>query len=256
MKLIFGIFTGPTIQDRKAAILNTWAKDIPNDIDYYFVYGDCRDEIKLSTDNDLFLDCPESYESVCLKTYSFYKYCYDNLDFDYILRIDDDTYVNVDKLLQQDITADYAGHILSAKIENYVHHYGKCTDKRFEKPFRDDSESKFCCGGGYMISKKAVGIAINGITREELIENYNKNKNAEVLDVYGAGTEDRMVGRLLHRANIERSNCGKWLDRDRLLYSVFNDSLFHPVFPDTMLRISSPEISKYVILDRDNKYLK
>ena len=38
MKIIIGIFTGPTIQDRKAAILKTWVRDIPGNINYYFVY--------------------------------------------------------------------------------------------------------------------------------------------------------------------------------------------------------------------------
>ena len=256
MKIIIGIFTGPTIQDRKAAILKTWVRDIPDNINYYFVYGNCKDKITLKTDNDLFLDCPESYESICLKTYNFYSYCYDNLDFDYILRVDDDTYVDINKLLQQDITADYTGHIVSAGLKNYTYHYGKCTDKRYEKPFKDDSNSKFCCGGGYMISKKAVGIVVNSITRDKIIEKFNKNKNANVLDVYGAGTEDRMVGRLLHGADIKRSNTGRWLNKEKLLYSAFNDSIFHPVYPDIMNQITTPEISKYVILDIDNKYLK
>ncbi len=151
MKYVFGIFTGPVTQSRKSVVLNTWAKDIPRDQEHFFVYGDCRDRVTVKTGNDLFLDCTETYESICIKTYKFYKHCYDNIDFDYIVKLDDDTYLDVDKFLDQRIAHDYAGHLVSSKIENYIHHYDKCTDRRFEKPVTIQESAKFCCGGGYVI---------------------------------------------------------------------------------------------------------
>ena len=251
MKIIFGIFTGPSTQDRKKAICDTWVKDIPEDIEYFFVYGDCS--VKDNSSHNLFLNCTESYESVCIKTYSFYKHCYDNYDFDYILRIDDDAYLNVKKFLSFNLECDYEGLLLRCSHGEYTHHYGKCIDKRFERPMHDDSQSLFCCGGGYCISRKAVGVVVNKISVDDIRQLHINNVGKDCVDMYGAGAEDRMIGELLWGENVTRRNVGTMYNADNVLYSVFGDCIFHPVYPKTMKNIKSASTAKYTILRESHK---
>lgn len=239
MKLITGIFTGPPTQDRKYVIEDVWVKQLAADSECFYVYGDCKSDITCHSNLDLYLDCMESYESICMKTYTFYKYCYDHLDFDFILRIDDDSYCDVNKLKKINSFEDYTGFVIKTGVNNYRHHYGKCTDKRFEKPMHDPGGISFCAGGGYVISRRAIEHVLCNLQLSDLKKMYDKNIDNAIVDIF-AYSEDRMIGRVLSNSMFRPINRGRWLNRDKLLYSVFDDTIIHPIPPKLMNQIVTP----------------
>jgi hypothetical protein len=179
-KTVIGIFTCPKHINRANGIRNTWLKLIPKDIRVLFVFGRPGKAASLEGEN-LYLDCEESYEKLPHKSHAFFDFCYHNLDFDYIFKTDDDTYLDMEKFLNFDKKeADYIGQFKDSPLKEIgkTWHYGKCTDKSYEVP--DDSE--FICGwatgAGYFLSKKAV---------ETLIKETASMHNDYIF-------EDRMVG--------------------------------------------------------------
>lgn len=161
-RLLIGIYTCPKFSDRVQGVRDTWLKLIPDNVRVLFVFG--RPNQKALIEGDcLYLDCPEAYEKLPEKTLAFLKYCSTNLEFDYIFKTDDDTYIDMEKFVSFDTKeGDYIGQFTNPPQGkfNRTWHFGKCTDKSLEVP----DESEFICpwatGGGYFLSPKAVDLAI------------------------------------------------------------------------------------------------
>lgn len=225
-KLIIGIYTCPKFTVRANGIRNTWLKLLPENIRVLFVFGRPGESPSLEGDC-LFLDCEEAYEKLPYKSHAFYEYCYKNLDFDYILKIDDDTYLDLGQFLGFDKQgADYVGQFRDSPLKDRgkTWHYGKCTDKSYEVP--DDAE--FVCGwatgGGYFLSKKAVGILIKktSVTHQNYI------------------FEDRMVGEALT------------LHPDvKVMSTSFSEiGVINPLLPKDMLYIQNVLLEKQALLEK------
>lgn len=117
--------------DRIAAIRDTWVKDIApfaSHVDYKFFYGFPHGREPLA--DEVFLECGDDYASLPAKTVGICKWASEH-DYAYVLKVDDDTAVYVDRIVQELMTTrfDYAG---------YTH-------------------SNVCSGGpGYWLSKRAM----------------------------------------------------------------------------------------------------
>lgn len=111
--------------DRVSTIRNTWVKDIPAGVDYRFFYGTKlrsnlvkpnqrpstipKDVLRPPLADEVYLDCGDNYTHNPDKMKAICKYALDG-GYDYILRVDDDTFVYPDRLLKSDWdTAVYSG---------------------------------------------------------------------------------------------------------------------------------------------------
>jgi hypothetical protein len=157
-QIIIGVITCPKYEYKVKGIQDTWLKTVPPNVRVIFVYG--RPGRMASIEGDrLFLDCPEAYEKLPQKMHCFFQYCVQNFDFDYLLKIDDDSYVDIGKLLAFNLRdRDYIGLFRGMGDERVTRtwHYGKCTDKSFEVPYEGKYIADWARGGGYILSRKAV----------------------------------------------------------------------------------------------------
>lgn len=86
-------------------ICETWLKNSP--IEYRFIVGD-------KTQNEDFIDdgeyisvkCNDGYRGITRKLILSYFYIYENFNFDYLIRTDDDVYMCLDRLLDVELPED------------------------------------------------------------------------------------------------------------------------------------------------------
>lgn len=95
-----------TSQDeRVTAIRETWAKNIPN---VKFFYGRASNG-ETPLDDEVFLDCGDKYIDNPAKMQAICRYALEH-GFDFVLRVDDDTFIYPDRLLKTDFRGhDYSG---------------------------------------------------------------------------------------------------------------------------------------------------
>jgi hypothetical protein len=200
----------------KQAILQ---KYFANKIDFIIVQGGSKETLLI--DNILNLNVDDSYELLHLKIIEAYKLIYKKIKRP-ILKIDDDTFLNIRNFKNYTFNFDYGGFLNSGKTYDYTYHQNKVTDKRFKTPITDSYDYNFALGGGYFLSKKALKIFIN---------NYNKASEASNHLEFKKGREDRLIGQVLHpfidKINIK--NDGYWIERDTASFSAFKDTIFHPI---------------------------
>lgn len=132
--------------DRVQWVRETWLPDAQGKVDVKFFYGkpdlnsDLNDLNHLGHD-EVTLPVGDDYFSLVAKVREMVRWAYDH-GYDYMLKLDDDVYVNVDKTLAGfDPTADYRG----LKCEGQ---YG--TFKRGELAI------VYACGPAYWISRKSM----------------------------------------------------------------------------------------------------
>lgn len=161
-QIVIGIITCPKYKYRANGIRKTWLKSVPQNIRVLFVYG--RPGQPASLEGDLlYLDCPEAYEKLPEKVHKFFSYCADFLEFDYVFKTDDDSFIDVDIFLSFDKhNADYIGRFegMADVGATQTWHFGKCSDKSYEVPYEGDFKCEWARGGGYFLSSKAVRLLV------------------------------------------------------------------------------------------------
>lgn len=111
---------------------NTWMKDIPKNIKHFIVEGN-HSKTELNG-NILEIGLVDDYDKVVYKMYESYKFML-NYDWDYLIKIDDDVYLDVYKLLEYEFPKNYDG---CAILYDKVHVSG---------PF-------------FMVTRKAIELAV------------------------------------------------------------------------------------------------
>lgn len=182
---------------KRQAIRDTWGNDLQkHGIRYLFLMG--KPDLKFSKieQDTLYVPCEDNYESLLLKLVLGYEFIYTTMDFDYIYKIDDDCYPNIDHLVTKIIPqlegsqySSGATHPKGAKM-NDKWHFGKCSTPEFDKPFKTDiCPVTFGKGGyGYFLRKDTLPLLIDKITllRKELIDHiysYEDIRVAEFLSI-------------------------------------------------------------------------
>jgi hypothetical protein len=105
-------------EGRSNNIRNTWYKSwerIGDEIDLMFFYGRPENGQK-PTPNDVFLDCGDDYYSLPEKVQKMLQWCAENGYTD-ILKIDDDVFCHVDRLLENFEPTDYRGYAIESDIK-------------------------------------------------------------------------------------------------------------------------------------------
>jgi len=234
-------------ETRQESIRNTWMQHVSSEC---FFYEGSNETRYIPEENRLLVSCPDDYENLALKTYLACKYIADNFDFDFLVKCDDDTYVNFDKLNNIIIRDDYTGYQYNTRDVNYMD------------------------GGGYVLSRKAV----------ELIAQYNFYDGENRAWWYGAGIndddwkvdaqvkanaciEDMMVGDILNQYNIDGVHnkdilfvCREWSEYDGTYKSINKNCLMmHPLNPSQMTTLYEHRNyfikSEYICNDNAQAYL-
>lgn len=148
--------------------------------------------------NTLYVDLDDIYENLPKKIYQGVKYVYNNTDYQYIYKVDDD-FFNMTINLSDNIFCDYYGNYIITKL-NREYHFGKCYDfdlnrLKYEGPFLRN----YAAGGyGYVISRNSMFYIVN-------------NKNY----IYNEMFEDKAVGDILFKNNIELSYYNKSIIKNK-----------------------------------------
>jgi Galactosyltransferase len=111
---------GPN-KERASAIRNTWFKqwqeDFKDQIDLKFFYGwgaeRCPDV------DEVFLDCPDDYSHLPGKVQKIFDWSLHN-GYEQVLKIDDDVFLYVDRLVDNFGFDDYRGYEVEAAIGKYA----------------------------------------------------------------------------------------------------------------------------------------
>lgn len=109
------------IELRRRTQRRTWIPRLPKEVDYRFFFGTRlrpaldtrRDTIQPTVDreplsDEIFLTCGDNYTSNPEKMKAICRYALAN-GYDFLLRVDDDTFIYPDRLLREDWQHDYAG---------------------------------------------------------------------------------------------------------------------------------------------------
>jgi hypothetical protein len=118
-------------------VRNTWLPHTTGRVDAKFFYGlggqrKSPDEIELPVGDD--------YYSLVAKVRAVIQYAYD-AGYDYLLKLDDDVYVNVDGTLAGFVPADYRGTLREGQVMQYGTSELTC---------------KYACGPAYWLSRRAM----------------------------------------------------------------------------------------------------
>jgi len=144
----------------------------------FFLLGDPT-LVNAHLDGDtIYVPCKDDYEHLILKLMLGYGFLYRNFEFDYLLKMDDDTYPNVLKFLEVVIPQlggyQYYGGIVinQGVLIGPKWHFGKCASKNFEKEFHTDKAPVSYANGssGYFIRRDVVPALVEqqAVYEEEL----------------------------------------------------------------------------------------
>ena len=228
-QIIVAVTTCPRNEDRIRAVEDTWLSGAFADtLRKLIVYGSDGKPCPRMESNRVYLDCPEAYEELPLKTYRLCQLCLGLEDFDFLIKCDDDAFIDLEELLKSGlVTTDYTGWMVHPEGKfNKSWHHGKCSIPGSEIPYRGALPTQYAEGFCYILSRKAV--------------QWIAERPLEL--VKGHLYEDVMIGSAIELAN-ENGLCeltSRALPPDLLLKvsSVMHMSspalARHPVTPDQM----------------------
>lgn len=199
-KYIFVLYTSYNTIDRIDVLREYWLKsDFLNKYKLIIVIGGHKRthlerEHKFGFDIDiLYTEDDDSYIRFPYKVYNSIKYISTYFEFEYLIKVDDDVYLNIKRLynlLQKTPDYDYMGFELGHKGIDSKWHYGRATpDYEFE--WNEVIKGTYYNGPCYVLSNKAANL-ISNAKHEEYMKHH----------IY----EDVAVSNILHDYNIKRKS--------------------------------------------------
>ncbi|MCC5840358.1 MAG: hypothetical protein JJT96_09545 [Opitutales bacterium] len=185
--LVLVISCQPNRPTRQRAILETWGSAIPQSILFLLAEGGHSGDQLSGT--RLELTVPDAYDDLAAKTWQALCFCHRTLEWDGVLKCDDDTFVHLERMAAAaPFFGDYQGCPL---------------------PGSDGSDGKpaYAQGGAYWLSRRAVGEMVQGsfldhASRPWFKGNTRMRKLGERHYREQTSIEDMMVGDLLQRAGL------------------------------------------------------
>lgn len=121
VKLLIGVLSCHMYAARREACLETWANvSQRDDVDLVFILGSGQSSQPVREGCLLHCPCPDDYDSLSLKTRWFCLWAIANHTFDFLFKCDDDTYVQIDRLLLCDTPGDYVGGAIPGHIYGHA----------------------------------------------------------------------------------------------------------------------------------------
>lgn len=162
--------------------INTVKKQFQNyassDDLFLFVIGGA-DHDGIGEDSILSLNCGDLYENLPHKVYSAVRFCFKNLNFDRIVKVDDDVYINFNNFYQivdENFSYSYYGRrnppVFGMEL-NEKYHFGRVSEghKYHNKEFPLPKNIQWNSGGMYILDKAAASI-ISGYKDIEWIKSH------------------------------------------------------------------------------------
>ncbi len=221
----------PTFENNigfKLAALDTYLKELPKNVDVFFVYGGKTDEVNKVYRNgiqyfDVYCNVPDRIEILHKKLFYFYKkFKKQLLEYDYIVKIDDDTFIlNVDAFATSKFSGDYIGTKIDVTDKNEEQLRGKLNQlKKYKvrEKYNGTFPKSFCSGEFVIYSMKSLNALLS----------YNgglKRKNY--------GLEDVFMGDILTKNEIKIT-----------MNKVFNTQ--HPIVESEFYKLYSTHYEKMV----------
>lgn len=193
--LVFLILTGPNYFERRNVIRETWLSNFPSDMKKYFVIGTkslsqeqvgtLEYEHSIHEDLVLLHDFHDSYFNLTSKVIQSFDWLSRNVNFEFVFKGDDDTFVNVERLYQE---------LMRIKCDKL--YWGFFDGRANVKKTGQWAESEWVLcdhylpharGGGYVLSRDLVEFIV---------------KNAPLLKRYNS--EDVSVGAWLAPLEVKR----------------------------------------------------
>lgn len=170
-----------------------------------------------------YVDCEDYYENLPAKVALAIKKAYENYpNLDYIVKVDDDTEINIDTLLEfieKNKGLDYGGYVISApygRVEK--HHMGKCHNDEYNKLAVVLPPFKACVGVLYILSLKSVEFVVkNDIPYNQIYEDVHMGVLLEYNNIkptYIHATSE-------NREDYLNKNCIGWHNKYHLEYEPF-----------------------------------
>eukprot|EP01006_Ploeotia_vitrea_P026714 TRINITY_DN59674_c0_g1_i1.p1 TRINITY_DN59674_c0_g1~~TRINITY_DN59674_c0_g1_i1.p1 ORF type:complete len:290 (+),score=135.04 TRINITY_DN59674_c0_g1_i1:182-1051(+) len=106
------------------------------------------------------VDHIDVYRTLAHKLAKWYEWAYENLDFDFALKVDDDTWVHVPNLMKDIVTVSTKMTWWSHFRTDWEVHRGT-TGKWSEPDYTSKRYPSFGCGGGNILSRDLVGVIGN-----------------------------------------------------------------------------------------------
>lgn len=157
---------------RRQAIRATWGKDLASHgIRQLFVVGTPGQTATLR-DDVLTVDSRDNYEYLVLKVLRAMEWVYRSSDkrLRYIFKVDDDCYVNAQRLLGKPFRASpYSGRVLRVREvpPDATWHVGKCEDPRYEAPYTQPYRCDMATGIGYFVATGSLAPLVREIPAVE-----------------------------------------------------------------------------------------
>lgn len=149
-RLIIGVLTAAGYQQRRDGVMATWGRDAvahPH-VDLVFLIGDPQAKLPRREGFNLYLPCPDDYDSLPQKTRWFCLWALAHGgQWDRLFKCDDDTYVQVDRL----VSGQWEMPIVGCKDGNGDHFHG---------------------GAGYLISRDAALAIATYLTAAKGLEDW------------------------------------------------------------------------------------
>ena len=174
-RVVIAILTCERNRMRVEGVRASWLKHVPDSYRVLFVHGRPGQPSSLEGDC-LHLDCPEAYEHLPQKMYKLLAFAEANLEFDFLFKTDDDTFLDLERFIAFDKSqAGYIGQFRETALGEIGRswHYGKCSDKAYEVPYERAFVCPWATGGGYFLDRAAATIALaktQDTWREHLFE--------------------------------------------------------------------------------------
>lgn len=181
---------------------------------FYFVYG--KNQTK-KVEPYIEVDVVESYENLPLKTYYILEHFLSTAE-DYVIKMDDDTYIDFALFDQTTYNEDYIGMFLDypSTLKSSIFHWYTVDNPEYKIP-KKTFDLKYAEGGWYMLSRKAAQICWE--------KGYSFFDSTP--DTYLG--EDTKIGMALNCPEITTKDL---LYNDGLMYETTKDLMvIHPVHP-------------------------
>lgn len=111
-KFVIGILTCEAHADRDAACRSTWVHSAhaTGHVDCVFIIGKRDIKFPRLHGDILYVPCPDDYASLTQKTRWFCAWALQNYDFEYLFKCDNDTFIEIGRLLQNEYLSPVVGY--------------------------------------------------------------------------------------------------------------------------------------------------
>jgi hypothetical protein len=192
-KLIVAICTGRVHAQRRRAVRETWLRtDFHSSVVARF-YGGGSPELWMGEPDVIGLNCGDRYEDLPMKTFALVEFLCRRVEFEHLLKCDDDTYLFPRAIGGLDLSSvDYGGEVHGTQGVDRWWHSTRTDGPVARTPYQGPWLGPWAGGGAYILSRAA----------------------ATTLVRYGAATfarelfEDKAVGDLMRAHGVKLVDLG------------------------------------------------